>query len=193
MSAIERRSGPEFAIGQAEATAREASNLVRPEDDGVIAGFVDLAVRTTEWLPRAQSLSWFGMDTGSAFSGLVQMPMWRDVPPDIERGWLEWKVAYAALLERNPRLELADMLGWIGEVIDASSWPYGQEDRLREWVDRGERLPLPKPPLGPWDEAELDESFYQRLHELRAVTGGWIWYDDATNRRVFIADPDGRR
>lgn len=132
MRAAVQRSGPDFAIGQAEATAREASNLVRLEEHDVIAGFVDLAVRTTEWLPRAQSLSWFSMDTGSAFSGLVQMSMWRHVPSDIERGWFEWKAAYVAMLERNPRLKLADMIGCIGEVIDASSWPSGQEGRLRE-------------------------------------------------------------
>lgn len=73
-------------------------------------------------------------------------------------------------------------------MIDASSWPYGQELRLKEWVDRGHRLPLPQPPLGPWDERELDKVCYDRLRALRAATGGWVFYDDATNRRTFVPD-----
>lgn len=182
-------AGPDFASGQAEATAREASNLVRPEDAEVIGRFVDLAQRTINWLPGQAVFSWFAMETSSAFSGVVQMTMWHDVPADIELGWQAWKAEYSVLSRRNPRLELADMIGWVGEVIDASSWPYGQEDRLKAWVDRGERLPLPAPPLGPWDEGELDEAFYERLCALHTATGGWVYYDDATNRRVFVPDP----
>lgn len=189
MSATQAREPPDWAAWQAENTAREASNLIRPEDADVVAGFVDLAVRTMDWLPPVTVAAFcFRMDASSMMCGSNQLSMWKDVPDDVARDWTDWREAYAALQARNPRLELADEIGWVGEVIDASSWPYEQEDVLKAWVDRGERLPLPRPPLGPWGEKHLDDAFYARLRELRERTGGWVYYDDVTNRRVFVSE-----
>lgn len=87
---------PDFAVGQAAATAREASNLVSAEDEPLLERFVQLAVLTNRWLPQRQSPRWLSIDTCSASCGVFQISMWRDVPREIERGWSWWKEEYLA-------------------------------------------------------------------------------------------------
>lgn len=177
---------PDMAETQRQYTRQETSNLIRPEDAGAVERFIALAAKTIDHLPRPEI---FKMQTKSAFSGVVQMRYWHNVPDEILRGWSDWEVEYEALLERNPRLDLAEMLGWISEVVDSSSWPDGYETNLRDWVDRGARLPWPRM-LGPWAEDEIDDAFYDRLRLLRDVTGGWVHYDHVLARRVFETDEE---
>lgn len=170
-------------------TMRETSNLVRHEDAPVIAGFLDLCRRTLEWLPPGLRQP-FRLDPGSACCAVVQIHLWREVVPRNDvllEEWRRWPDQYAELLTKNPRREMADMIGWIGECIDAASWPYDQEGMLRSWIDSEARTPTP---FLMWtgSENDLDDTFFDRLRTLRQATGGWCWYDDLAGAVVFRPD-----
>ena len=173
-------------------TMRETSNLIRHEDADVVAGFLDLCARTLAWLPDGLQQP-FKLDPQSAWCGVHRIGLWQDVQPampDLLDEWRDWPACYAQLLKDNPRLELAGMLQVIGELIDASSWPYEHETDLLAWTDRRERLPLPIK-LWTGDASELDDVFYRRLGELRSQTGGWCWWDEVAGMAVWRPDAPG--
>jgi hypothetical protein len=172
----------------AEWTRREASNLVGAQDDPVLRRFIELSARTLRWLGW-NATAGFSMDPASAHSGNFAMIRHPNAPEELRREWALWADGYAALLERNPRLELERMLNTISEVVDSSSWPDGYEEDLRDWADRGQRLPWPRM-LGDWAETEIDDAFYGRLRHLRAATGGWVYLDRVLLRRVFRTDEE---
>lgn len=57
---------------------------------------------------------------------------------------LAWELMWYFLVDRHPKLVMANLLSDIGDAIDHKPWPYdGRELDLIDWVDSGMRLPLP--------------------------------------------------
>lgn len=61
-----------------------------------------------------------------------------ELPEPLQARWIAWRDTYAAMLDRNPRLEIVDMLEQMSESHDSSSWPYGREVQILEWVVHGD-------------------------------------------------------
>lgn len=108
------------------------------------------------------------------------------VPAAIRGRWEAWKRDYAALLARNPVLELRDALHDMGESHDASSWPYGMEEEIEDWVAGGDRLSIP------FEDRNrvATPAFYGRLRELRALIDGWVHYEERERRVVWSRGAD---
>ena len=177
----------EFRAAQIALIEDKFSNLV-DDDLGLTAVFVELCCQTHETLgvehwchricfrPCASS----AMNLASPVSEIDR----RSLPMHLQEGWLEWSDSYTRLLARNPRLELAAMMEEISEWYDGSSWPYGNEDRLREWVDADDITTFPL-------EMRADfpnEGFYRRLQHLRRITAGWTFWSNTEGRTIFVAD-----
>jgi hypothetical protein len=114
-------------------------------------------------------------DSGGNFLNEHRPEVIAQVPEALRIKWQRWNQTYLEVLERNPRLELHRMLHWIGETHDFSSWPYGLEDRIKAWVDKGEFQPMP------FDDRReiITPEFYRRLQVLRQRCGGWFYYSEA--------------
>ena len=90
---------------------------------------------------------------------------------------------YQRLAARNPKLALRDMMSWISETDDASSWPFMYEEHIRDWVDADSLTPMPFD-----DRMEIiTPEFYAQLRKLRAECQGWLHWDTKTVR--FVPDP----
>ncbi|BFL64898.1 hypothetical protein ACX4MY_10760 [Roseomonas mucosa] len=161
-----------LTVGEKEARVRFLALCQDTREALTAAG--ERVSRMTTWRPQPHS----------AFNFILQRWLHDKVSPEIVERWQNWKQDYEEMVSRNPRLELADALAWISESDNASSWPHCYEDRLRKWVDSGVREPLPV-----HDSLKLlTPVFYERLGHLRAVTGGWLYYDEGAGRVVFRAD-----
>ena len=171
---------------QVEITARDMSNLVAADDTADLAWSVALAFRTLDALPHDERVP-FWLKATHGLGGPVQALLLLDLPDELRDEWRGWLARYQALVARNPRLELADLIGLIGETIDHSNWPTVPAAALRAWVDGGERLPLPWAACE-FDEISIDRPFYDRLRELRVATGGWVVWDAVAAMRVFVPD-----
>lgn len=179
-------SGHDFMKRQAGAIERELSNLVT-DDRGERDVFLSLAFDTFDAMPpaaRRRARSW-RMDPDSAACPSVSAAH-RDrenLPADLQSRWEAWREAFEAMRERNPRLEIAGILEKISEAHDASSWPYGSETEIMEWVKADEYRPLP------FDVRGLDGLPYlrARLAQLRgAAGGGWPYYSEESGRVVWV-------
>jgi len=107
----------------------------------------------------------------------------------IGQRWVKWnQETYPALESRQPRLKLANLMAWISESHDASSWPWGYEIRIRDWVDSGFTSPTP------FDDRQkvVDERFKAELVRARKECKGWLTKDVVEGREVytFIPDPE---
>jgi hypothetical protein len=103
---------------------------------------------------------------------------------ELRARWRAWKHEYQCLLKRNPVLELYDMLENIGESHIFSPWPYGLTWDILDWVEKGDRYALP------FDDRNdiATGEFYARLCEVRQLAKGWLDWDDAKKRVVFISN-----
>ncbi|PZP46528.1 MAG: hypothetical protein DI601_06445 [Azospirillum brasilense] len=163
-----------FSLTAGEDKARARFLALCRDTRGALASAGERVSRTAVWRPQPHS----------GFCFLVQRWAHDKVPSEIVARWQDWKREYKEIVSRNPRLELSDALAWISESDNASSWPHGHEDRLREWVDSGSREPLPvHDSLG-----LVTPAFYEHLRHLRAVTGGWLYYVESARRVVFRSD-----
>ena len=177
----------DLACGQAAFTAGELSNLLSGDEHYVHCHFMRLAVDTLELLPAGRRLSWAKMDADSACCPSNWSTDLDGMPERIRVGWRAWPAIWFDLVWRNPRLRLATALSAIGEIIDASSWPYGREEELRRWVDGGARLPLPWP-AAIADEDDVSQAMFEDMRALSRDLRGWVFRDEKTNHRVFRAD-----
>jgi hypothetical protein len=75
------------------------------------------------------------------------------------------------------------MLEQVSEAHDASSWPFGCEDQLRQWVASGDYR---DPPLELGAETGSPEFFARLVYLQRAAGNGWPYYVDALKRVVWI-------
>lgn len=153
--------------------------------------FVGLALDVARRAPPGAPVD-FDMD---AFSPLC--PAFRDdrlegLPLRVRTGWSVWPAVWEDLVRRNPRLALADAIGEVGMALDARRWPHGREAALRDWVDGG-GVGL----LSPDDEFRETDNIRDfvlpALARLRFETGGWVWWDASSGRRVFRPDGAAQR
>ncbi len=117
-----------------------------PEEEQTRRQFEEMTIETYDCVV-GQDRIWvspFKLRPESAFSFLRYGERAHSlVPGELLRRWRDWERDYPKLLERNPRLELHDMLGSISESHDASSWPAGYERHIQEWIDSGELAAIP--------------------------------------------------
>jgi hypothetical protein len=107
----------------------------------------------------------------------------------VER-WQDWAADYSALLDRNPRLALRDMIQDCSETHDGTSWPNsGWEADILYWVDTGT---WDKPPFDD-RQGVVDHEFFARLRQLRDRCEGWLFYEDAEKCVVFVPLTEARR
>jgi hypothetical protein len=112
------------------------------------------------------------------------------IPRALVPRWQAWVREYHELRARNPRLELRDMMHHIGESNTASSWPFGYERPIQDWVDEGD--PTAPPPFED-RYGIITPEFYQRLRELRQRCGGWLYWSDDVEKVVFASEPEWQR
>lgn len=106
------------------------------------------------------------------------------------RRWQAWKGSYQGLLDRNPRLALYDLMHGIGETHSSSSWPYGLEPAISDWIDSGQREPMP------FDDrrAVVTPAFYERLRLARREAAGFLYLRDGREPGVtFLPEADWQR
>jgi len=164
----------------------EVSALTDGEDE-MWAVFETLAVDTHDALVAAGSNVWvhgYSICPDSAWNWL--MTTWEHglVAPDLVERWRQWAAGYPALLTRNPKLELRDLMQDISESHDSSSFPYRYEDAIFEWVLAGD---ISEPPF---DDRHgiVDDAFYSAMRRLQGdLMGGWLWWDEAAAAQVYVA------
>jgi hypothetical protein len=110
--------------------------------------------------------------------------------PELIRRWESWSREYFEIRARNPQLELRDMMWDISECHAGSSWPYGYEGRIQDWVDAGDPSAPP-----PFDDRRgiVTPEFFGRLRALRRLCGGWLYWNDELKRTVFAPEPEWQR
>jgi hypothetical protein len=108
------------------------------------------------------------------------------LPEHLRERWRIWKHQYRRLLERNPVLELYEMLGDIGESHIFSPWPHGLAWDVLDWVEKGDRYLLP------FDDRKgiATLEFYARLCEVRRLAKGWLYWDESKDRVVFVPNEE---
>ncbi|WP_043334337.1 hypothetical protein [Belnapia moabensis] len=160
-----------FSLTVGEEEMRDRFLALCRDTRDALAAAGERVSRMTTWRPQPHS----------AFSFLLQRWLHDKVPPELVARWRDWKRDYKGIVSRNPTLELADALAWISESHDASSFPFGYEDRLREWVNSDQREPLPvHDSLG-----VVTPEFFERLRHLARTTDGWLYWDETASRVVF--------
>ena len=174
--------------GQAGTCNRELSNLLDGDEHHAAHFFVRWVVDTVASLGPGRVPLWGRMATGSALCPARSIRPDRTASSRLRLGWLEWEVLWDFLVDRHPRLALADLLSDAGETIARQVWPYGCELELLDWADRGTRLPLPWPAGDP--DRAWSENDYQLLRDVRRDAGGWVFHDGATRRRAFRSDAE---
>ena len=108
------------------------------------------------------------------------------LPGDLRERWRAWKHQYQRLLERNPVLELYEMLQDIGESHLFSNWSGCPTWEVLDWVEKGDRYALP------FDDRNdiATPEFYARLREVRQLVKGWLYLDEAKLCVVFVPNEE---
>jgi len=113
-----------------------------------------------------------------------------ELAPELIRRWERWNREYIEICSRNPQLELRDMMQAISESDTASSWPAGYERHIQDWADAGDPSAPP-----PFDDRYgiVTPEFFSRLHALRQLCGGWLYWNDDRNCIVFAPELEWQR
>jgi hypothetical protein len=108
------------------------------------------------------------------------------LPPDLNERWQAWAKRYFEIRLRSPQLEMRDLIQDITERQEGLSWPfYATEDVLEEWVVAGDfDAPIE---TGLYFAEYVTRPTFDRLRELRFLTGGWI-YNDSDGLRFADGD-----
>lgn len=182
-----RKTKDEFRNSQIKWLETEFSNLVE-DDMGAAAKFLELACDTFDCLPEdhLHQLFPFKPQANSAWNLAVgeENAKWNGLPAPLQARWIAWRGIWDALKDRNPRLDLADMMSSIGESHNASSWPYSREDLIEDWVATGG---IEHPPFDDCYEIVAPE-FYSHLRHLRSQVGGWVCWSDSLERVEFLPE-----
>jgi len=120
-----------------------------PDEGEARSKFRRLALDTYDYFAPSVGFMWpfspvpqFAQSDIDHWTGL-QVPM----PPDLQERWHAWRAEWPGLLERNPKVELYLAIKALAYSFRQNSWMNGFEGRLQDWVDSGERLPIPLGPL----------------------------------------------
>jgi hypothetical protein len=138
--------------------------------------FFRMAVETYELFAQSHRyVSPFKINPESAFNFINSREKKEraGIPPALMERWRQWRDDYPGLLKRNPKLEMHDMMVAIGESDSAMGWPF-QEEQIQDWLDSGNRFPLPF--ADRYDIAT--EEFYHKFRYLRQCVGGWLHSGD---------------
>jgi hypothetical protein len=157
------------------------------------ATFERLAADTVDGLLAAEkrALVAFSIEPDSAFCFVSMTWLHGLVAPEIVERWRRWAADYPALLGRNPRLDLRDALSWCSETHNASSFPYGWEGAVFDWVSADDIDAKPRY----FDDRMgiIDAAFYGRLRRLlAAMDGGWLAWSEPAGRVVYVAADEWR-
>lgn len=165
-----------FSLTEGEETVREH--------------FERMALRTYDELPDTNKPSYsFSIEAHSAFNFAHEQDHIHEmISLDLVQNWKSWEKAYDGLLNRNPRLALHDFIHWIGETHDYSSWPYGLEPAISDWIDGGQREPIP------FDDRQdiVTPDFYERLRHARREAGGFFVFESEAGT-VFLPEAEWQR
>jgi len=149
------------------------------DGDKELASFTQLAEDT-------HALGWFDVREPSPESAAFLLHHIRrgsrlELPPDLDGRWREWADRYFEIRKRSPQLEMRDLIQDITERQEGLSWPfYATEDVLEEWIVAGNfDAPIE---TGLYSAEYVTRPVFDRLRELRFLTGGWI-YDDGAELR----------
>ncbi len=151
-----------------------------PDEHEARQRFEQLALATYDHLSAA------GIAVGYYFPPTSNFASNERLSPSLREQWKNWTNEYAELLERNPRLELRDMLHLIGESHMQNSWPYGFEQRIQEWVDHGDLEEIPFID----GHGIVTAKFFDRLRTLRRRCGGWMFCDQRSVQVVFVPEAE---
>ena len=163
-----------FALAAGESPARQKFEQLALET------YDALASQGREYVP----FHIFVIQPDSSLSPARNKRLLERLPLLLRQRWVEWEGDYKNLAEHNPKLALYDMLSWISETHDFTSWPSNWEHRIRDWVDADCLAPMPFD-----DRLEIITSeFYARLRQARAQCRGWLYWDGKTVK--FLPDPD---
>jgi hypothetical protein len=151
-----------------------------PEEHEARQQFERLTLATYDHLSAA------GFPVGHQFALTSNLSNSDRLSAALREQWKNWVNEYTELLERNPRLELRDMLHLIGESHMQNSWPYGFEQRIQQWVDHGDLTEIPFID----GHRIVTAEFFDRLRTLRKRCGGWIFFDQKSLQIVFVSEPE---
>jgi hypothetical protein len=162
--------------------------MLAPGEEPVRRHFERLAVDTYDALSAADIRSIGPFKLSFNFLDNCVPRLHALVPNSLLERWKDWKGQYKELLERNPRLEICDMMHEIGYADQCTSWPYYMEEAIQDWLDGGEITASPFVN----DLGIVTPEFYSRLRELRKKVGGWLYWD-VERGVVFLAEDDWQR
>lgn len=141
-------------------------------DDGTPALWEDL-VRRTATVVSPEVVFWPYWSANSVFNP-ASVPEFYGLPTGLAEEWQVYARRWEAFLDLNPRCRIAEMMTEISEANDASSWPYGWEDKIRDWVRSG----FPEPALVPWDERIKTPGWRAKIADAATRAGdGWVYYE----------------
>jgi hypothetical protein len=204
------RTGPRwssresFLASQIADLDGEWSNFIE-DDGGARRSFLDLAGRTFDELgDRRQTVTRRSSRSGeiSRESPIIMFSFraWPDcggfalnvaglrsaASPGLLAGWDAWRMGYADLEARNPRLALANDFQRMSESDLAMSWPSGKEEALQDWVDEGLWF---EPPFRD-SHGIVTPDFHTRLQSLRRRIAGWLWWDPEQPGKTYLTEAE---
>ena len=163
----------EFALTAGEDAARETFEALALETYDLLAD-AGLPPHSISLDPESS----FGFDNEREAAQAL-------IPPALRRRWQAWKDAHRAL---SARFALHDLLHGIGATNDHSSWPAGLETAISDWIDGGQREPMP------FDDRHgiVTPDFYERLRRARREAGGFFVYASKAGTR-FLPEGEWQR
>ena len=182
-SQLEQEERERFARGQ-EALL-DGAFLFMPDEQYERRRFTQLAMDTFDALAmtRFRPNAPYAISPKSGYSLCRQASALFNLSPTLRDRWTLCARDYEALAQRNPKLELFDLMAAIGHDQNGWRWPYGREESIREWAAARNREPAPL------EKRRLDlAAIHQRLHELNSILDGWLYWNGATGKFVFEED-----
>lgn len=159
------------------AAERRLWSALLEHDDGTPDFFDDLARRTAPVVPASRPFCprW---EANSAFTPSCWIGLERNyygLPSELLDEWQEYRRRWHNLLDLNPRMRIAEMLGDVSEGHDSSSFPTGWEHNVRDWVRSGCRT---EPPFF-LDLQTRSPDFQARFVAAAQAAGkGWVFHAD---------------
>lgn len=140
-------------------------------DDGTPAVWEDLVRRSA---PLTTRPFWPRLEATSAFTP-SSLPEYYALPAELTAEWAAYRDRWEKFLDLNPRARIADMMSDCSESHDASSFPYGWEEHIREWALAG----FPDPPPFYANARIRSDAWKLKLTDAMKRAGdGWVYMTD---------------